>query len=149
MFPSKSLAGRSIAATVAAVALTTVLVADTAKAGEYHVYSCRTPDGGVAPTDGWSPATFGVSALAENKCAKDGSLFAALGEGASHVVGNDIATWTLNVPTTAVLTKASLWRAGDAEGGAATNATYEFWLAGPTQENAFDSCVYVSGVWES
>ncbi len=25
----------------------------SALAGEYHVYSCRTPDGATAPVDGW------------------------------------------------------------------------------------------------
>jgi hypothetical protein len=60
-------------------------------------------------------------------------------------VGTDIATWTFNTPIGETVSKANLWRAGDAEGGAVANATYEFWLAGPTLAEAFDSCVYVSG----
>ncbi len=31
-----------------------VLGAVDAQAGEYHVYSCRTPSGSVAPVDGWT-----------------------------------------------------------------------------------------------
>jgi hypothetical protein len=119
--------------------------AGSARAGRYHVYGCRMPGGQVAPTDGWSGSASGVAVHAEDKCAKGGALIAGLGEGVSHPVGTDTATWTFNVPAGEIFGKASLWRAGDAEGGAATNATYEFWLAGPTQSEAFGSCVYVSG----
>jgi hypothetical protein len=121
-----------------------VLVA-SAWAGEYHVYSCRMPNGQVAPTDGWSGGATGVAVSAEDKCAKGGALVAALGEGVAHPVGTDTATWTFSAPVGESLGKASLWRTGDAEGGAVANATYEFWLSGPTQPEAFDSCVYVSG----
>ena len=116
-----------------------------ARAGEYHVYSCRMPNGEAAPTDGWSGSATGASVHAEDTCAKGGALIAELGEGVSHVVGTDDATWTFSSPSGEVVSKANVWRAGDAEGGAVANATYEFWLAGPTQPEAFDSCVYVSG----
>ncbi|MGH2880989.1 MAG: hypothetical protein ACRDK4_15450 [Solirubrobacteraceae bacterium] len=119
--------------------------ATVALGGQFHVYSCRTPSGAVAPTDGWTPSATGASVAAEDKCAKGGALIAGLGEGVSHPVGTDTATWTLDTPTGETLEKASLWRAGDAEGGAAANATYEFWFAGPTQPETFGSCVYVSG----
>ncbi len=116
----------------------------SARAGDFHVYSCRMPNGEVAPTDGWSGSANGVAVVAEDKCVKDGALIAALDAGVSHPVGTDIATWTFSVPTGERVSKANLWRAGDAEGGAVANATYEFWLAGPTPAEAFDSCVYVS-----
>jgi hypothetical protein len=139
-------AGRSTLATVVLVALCALTAgAGSAQAGEYHVYGCRMPNGQVAPTDGWSGSATGVSVHAEDKCAKGGALVAALSEGVSHAVGTDTATWMLSLPAGETLTKASLWRAGDAEGGAVANATYEFWLAGPTQPEAFGSCVYVSG----
>jgi hypothetical protein len=86
-----------------------------------------------------------VSVHAEDKCAKGGALVAALGEGVGHVVGTDVATWTFSAPSDEVLTKATLWRAGDAEGGAAANATYQFWVAGPTEPEAFDECIYAVG----
>jgi hypothetical protein len=117
----------------------------SARAGDFHVYSCRMPNGEVAPTDGWSGSATGVAVVAEDKCAKGGALVAALGAGVSHPVGTDIATWMFNALEGEIVSKASLWRAGDAEGGAVANATYEFWLAGPTPTEAFDSCVYVSG----
>lgn len=140
--------GTARAARVAGPALLAILcvfaLAGSAWAGEYHVYSCRMPNGQVAPTDGWSGNATGVAVYAEDKCAKGGPLIAALGAGVSHSVGTDIATWTFSVPVGEILSKASLWRAGDAEGGAVANATYEFWLAGPIPTEAFDSCVYVS-----
>ena len=109
-----------------------------------HVYGCRMPDGQVAPTDGWSPTTSGASVHAEDKCATSGAL-TSLGEGVSHTVGVDTATWTFSPLVDEALDAATLWRAGDADGGPAANATYEFWLAGPTESEAFGSCVYVSG----
>src|SRR6267143_5559812 len=114
-----------------ALAATWVL-AGSARAGEYHVYGCRMPDGQVAPTDGWSGSASGVSVHAEDKCAKGGALVAELGEGVSHVVGTDVATWMFSAPPNEPVKKMALWRAGDAEGGSATNATYQFWVAGPT-----------------
>jgi hypothetical protein len=117
----------------------------SARAGDFHVYSCRMPNGEVAPTDGWSGSATGVAVHAEDKCAKGGALMAALGEGVSHVVGTDVATWIFSAPLGETLTKATLWRAGDAEGGSAANATYQFWLSGLTETEAFDECIYAVG----
>jgi hypothetical protein len=134
------------AATVALAALCAVAIsAGSAQAGKYHVYSCRMPDGSVAPTDGWSGSASGVSVHAEDKCAKGGALVAELGEGVSHVVGTDVATWTFGAPPNEPVKKMTLWRAGDAEGRSATNATYQFWVAGPTEPEAFDECIYALG----
>jgi hypothetical protein len=119
--------------------------AGSAWAGEYHVYGCRMPDGQVAPTDGWSGSTAGVVGYVENGCSEDGELFAALGDGSTHAATTDIATWTFTAPPGDALVDATLWRAGDADGGLATNATYEFWLAGPDETKVFDECVYEFG----
>ncbi len=131
------------AATLAVLCL--LVAAGGAWAGEYHVYSCRMPNGEAAPTDGWSASATGVAVSAEDKCAKGGALLAGLGAGVAHPVGTDTATWTFSAPAGEILREASLWRAGDAEGGAVANATYEYWLSGPVEQEAFDSCVYVSG----
>ena len=40
---------------------------------------------------------------------------------------------------------ATLWRAADADGGEGVNATYETWLAAPSEESVFDACVYQAG----
>jgi len=113
----------------------------SARAGDFHVYSCRMPNGDVAPTDGWSGSATGAFVYAEDKCAKGGALTAALGDGVEHEAA-DVATWTLDVPTEETLVGAKLWRAGNADGGVSKKGTYEFWLAGPTENEVFDECVY-------
>jgi hypothetical protein len=147
--PTFALPGRTGAVVGMAAMLCALAPATGAWAGKYHVYSCRMPNGEVAPTDGWSGSATGVSAYAEDKCAKAGGLVAALGDGVSHVVGTDIATWTFTAPSERHLVAATVWRSGDAEGGSAANATYQFWIAGPTEPEAFSECVYVSGCMKS
>ena len=68
--------------------------AGVAGAGEYHVYSCRMPNGEAAPTDGWSGSATGAFVSAEDKCAQHGALTAALDDDVEHE-RTDIATWTL------------------------------------------------------
>jgi hypothetical protein len=142
MFWMRCFAGRSTLATVVLVALCTLTTgAGSAQAGEYHVYGCRMPNGQVAPTDGWIGSATGAFVHAENTCAKGGALIVALGDGVEHE-STDIATWTFNVPPEETLAGATLWRTGDADGGLAKSGTYEFWLAGPNENEAFDECVY-------
>jgi hypothetical protein len=128
-----------------AVACGSALTAQVAVAGEYHVYSCRTPNGAVAPTDGWSSSVSGVSDVVEDGCKNGGALVAALGDGTTHEVATDHATWGFTPPAGTTVTSARLWRAGDADGGWATNATYQYWIAGPNDEdsaeNVIDDCV--------
>ncbi len=110
--------------------------AGTAHAGEYDVYSCRTPSGESAPTDGWTGSVTGAyDDYAIDTCGTGGALTAALGDLTTHVTNLDIATWTWSVPAGETLAGATLWRAGDADGGEVTNASYEFWLAGPDNES--------------
>lgn len=146
MFWMRCFAGRSTLATVALVALCALTVgAGSAQAGEYHVYGCRMPNGQVAPTDGWSNSKSGVSDYVEDRCGEGKALLAALGDGSAHAATTDTATWEFNTPTGDALVGATLWRAGDANGGLATNATYEFWLTGPGGTEVFDECVYEFG----
>lgn len=131
---------------VALLAATACLIgASSAQGGQYHVYSCRTPGGAVAPTDGWVSSVSGVASVAEDGCKNSGALVAALGDGTTHEVAADHATWSFAAPVGATVTSARLWRAGDADGGWATNATYQFWIAGPnnedTAEDVIDDCV--------
>jgi hypothetical protein len=134
--------GRPVVGAVALAALCLVAAGlGVAQAGEYHVYGCRMPDGQVAPTDGWSPAASGAFVYVENKCAKYGSLIAALGDGYEHE-GSDVATWAFSAPQEETLAGATIWRAGNADGGASKSGTYEYWLSGPQENEAFDECVY-------
>jgi hypothetical protein len=123
--------------------LLSLALAASVGAGQYHVYSCRMPSGAVAPVDGWSGSAGPVyDDYATNTCGSGGALTAALGEQTPHFAGIDQATWTLGVPAGETMTGATLWRAGDADGGEVTNATYEFWLAAPSESSIFDDCVY-------
>jgi hypothetical protein len=146
MFWMRGFAGPATIATLALATLCGLAVgAGSARAGKFHVYGCRMPGGQVAPTDGWSSSKTGVSAYVEDGCGESMALLAALGDGSAHAANTDLATWKFSAPTGDALIGATLWRAGDADGGLATNATYEFWLAGPDETKVFDECVYEFG----
>jgi len=120
-------------------------LAGSAWAGKYHVYTCRMPSGQSAPADGWSPSKTGTYTYAENTCQQGGgALIAALGDEPERTANTDVATWAFGAPAGAMIAHATLWRAGDADGGAAVNAFYEFWFAGPNNlnnpENSFGGC---------
>lgn len=125
-----------------------VAVADAQDAGAaaYHVYSCRTPAGESAPADGWSPSRTGVYTYAENTCAQPGgALVAALGDQTARTANTAQATWAFTAPAGESITAATLWRAGDADGGAALDATFQFWLAGSSPTDVFEECLYALG----
>jgi hypothetical protein len=139
-----------VAVTIASLVAVAV-TGQRALAGEYHVYSCRTPAGQAAPVDGWSKSTVPAntaSVVAENTCASGGALVAGLKNTAPHEVGTS-SSWTWTLPKAEAITPKGItvWRAGDTEGGAAKNATYQFVVAGPTQFESFTQgeCLYVSG----
>ncbi len=105
-----------------------------AQAGEYHVYSCRTPSGEGAPADGWSGSVAGTAAYAEDTCQKPGgALVAALGQAKRTANTDDRHVGVRSACRRRRIAGATLWRAGDAAGGAVVNATYQFWLAGPNR----------------
>jgi hypothetical protein len=120
----------------------------SALAGQYHVYSCRTPSGEVAPVDGWSDAvaTSGrADDYAANTCAEGGALIAALGDQSAHIANVDRATWSFETPLGDSLVAATLWRAGYVHGGSAERATYDLWIAGPEAADVFDECLFSLG----
>ncbi len=126
-----------------ALGLSVGLACGDAVAGGYHVYSCRTPSGAVAPTEGWTGSVVGsVYDHALNTCETGGALVAALGDEAKHGVGTDKAVWTFASPAGEKIASATLWRAGDNAGGGAGGAAYQFWLAGPSESEPFDTCIY-------
>jgi hypothetical protein len=146
MFWTRRLTGPALPTSLALVASLALFGgAGSARAGEYHVYGCRMPDGTVAPTDGWTEAKVGSSDSTQNTCATGGSLVAALSDGSAHEVEVDRAGWMFSSPAQMAISSARLLRAGDADGGWATNATYEFWLAGPenkdVEADVIDQCV--------
>jgi hypothetical protein len=118
-------------------------------AGEYHVYSCRTPSGESAPVDGWSGSNSGPETFAQDTCAQPGgALTAALRAETKRTANTDSATWAFAAPSGETLAGATLWRAGDADGGAAADASYEYWFAGPTEPEMFDVCSYLAYCFE-
>jgi hypothetical protein len=140
------MAPRVLTATLTA-AIALAAPGSVAWAGEYHVYSCRTPTGQVAPTDGWSPSEHPSYDPTLNTCSSGGGLIAALDAGYAHLsdTENDEATWAFKAPEGSVLTEATLWRAGETQGGGTTEASYLFWLAADPPIGAtthiFDQCI--------
>jgi hypothetical protein len=130
---------------LATAAFAALAPAAAAAAGSYHVYSCRAPAGEAAPADGWVGTKSGTYSYAEDTCPAGGALIAGLGDQAARTANTDSATWAFSAPEGERVAGATVWRAGDADGGAAVNATYEFWLAGPTEGEVFDQCSYLSG----
>jgi hypothetical protein len=120
-------------------------MAASADAGQYHVYTCRTPSGESAPADGWSGSVAAGGAYddyATDTCAKGGAMIVALGDQTTHIANTDRATWAFEAPAGERIAGATLWRAGDTAGGSVVNATYQFWLAGPNETDIFDECIY-------
>jgi hypothetical protein len=140
------MARRIFKAATCAASLALALTAAAADAGQYHVYSCRTPAGTSAPADGWSGSVAGTFGYASNSCSQPGgALLAALGDQPSRSANADLATWAFDAPTGATISGATFWRAGDADGGGTVGGTYEFWFAGPSNVNdpqhSFGTCV--------
>jgi hypothetical protein len=140
------MARRIFKAAAVAASLALAAPAAVAHAGRYHVYSCRTPAGDAAPVDGWSGSVAGTFAYAANSCAHpNGALLAALGDEPTRSANNDVATWAFGALASETISSATVWRAGDADGGGAVGGTYEFWFAGPENvnnpANAFGLCV--------
>ena len=140
-------AGRILRAAATASVIALTLTPAAAQAGRYHVYSCRTPTGEVAPTDGWSGSVAAGGAYddyALDTCPQGGALIAALGDTSAHTALVDLATWTFGAPAGETIAGATLWRAGDTEAGGAS-ATYEFWLAGPAEGDVISECIFTLG----
>ncbi len=134
--------------TVGLTALALAALAVGASAGEYHVYSCRTPSGQVAPTDGWSPSEHPSYDPTLNTCAAGGGLIAALDAHYTHEGDTERATWKFEVPTGETIATARLWRAGDTLGGAYEHSYYVIYESGLTntgETQVFDSCNASSG----
>jgi hypothetical protein len=123
-------------------------IAASAHAGTFHLYSCRTPDGEVAPVDGWSGSVAAGGAFddyALNTCGEGGGMVAALGDQTIHASQIDQATWMFSSPANERLAGATLWRGGYLHGQTGENTTYQFWLAGPSENLPFDECIFTLG----
>ena len=133
---------------LAATGASLAVVVPTARAGQYHVYGCRTPAGQPAPADGWTGSVAAGGAYdqyARNTCGEGGALIAALGDVTGHGAYVDRATWTFTAPSVGRVVSANLHRAGDNAGGSTPSSTYAFWLAVPAENSPFDECNFALG----
>jgi hypothetical protein len=142
---------RATLATAAATAIAIAFAGPAARAGEYHVYSCRTPSGDAAPTEGWSEGAHSANDVTENTCEVGGGLIAGMKDGHMHSADSetDKATWGFQAPEGESITAATVWRAGDTAGGSNAKATYLFWLSSDAstgvEAKTFDECAASSG----
>ncbi len=136
----RALKGSLVVGLAAGLAL--AILAAAAHAGEYHVYSCRTPSGQVAPTDGWSsPEHLEYEhSVTLNTCKEGGGLIAALYANYVHLADVERATWRFEAPAGETIAAERLWRAGDTLGGSNEYAYYVIYEAASTEGGIFDSC---------
>lgn len=116
--------------------------------GGYHVYSCRTPAGVLAPTDGWSGSTSGPWMYDVDSCASGGALTAALGGNVSQPANVSVASWGFGAPVGTRIAAARLWRSGEAVSWV-TGASTLTWGAAPEDSYAsadvFEQCPAYAG----
>ncbi len=141
------IAGPARTALSLAIALAlTVVGAGGARAGEYHVYSCRTPGGQAAPTDGWSEGVHSGEDVTLDTCGQaGGGLIAGMDDGYVHAAHSpaDKATWTFTAPSGETVVSGQLWRADDVAGGSNQHAYYAAYFEGSQiagEDEAFDAC---------
>ena len=123
-----------------------------ASAGVYHVYSCRTPAGAVAPTDGWSGSIDGGWMSDPNNCESGGSLTAGLdGEVAQPANAAD-AQWIFSAPAGTQIVAAKLWRSAYARSWEPGNNSTLSALEAPedsySSADVFYQCVRYEGCTE-
>ena len=125
------------------------LLASSANAGVYHVYSCRTPSGAVAPTSGWSGTTDGPFMYDPNSCASGGSLTGELGGEVAHPANASDAGWIFSAPAGTQIVAARLWRSSYSRSWEPGNNSTVAWLAAPedsyTSADVFDQCAAYGG----
>jgi len=129
------------------LALAGLNLAASALAGEYHVYACKTPSGEPAPVDGWSDSVKGTSDVYTiDSCPlSGGGLIAGLGDETTHTAEYDLASWSFSAPPPETVVGATLWRAGDADGGSDAENSYEFSISDPGEVGFLETCRYWSG----
>ncbi len=117
-----------------------------AAAARYHVYACHTPDGLVAPIDGWTGSANGPDAYALDDCAGrlTHSLTAALDGSVSHEANTSNAIWEFDAAPGLRLAAAALYRHEALPGGVGDNSTYVTFFSTPSlaydAADVFDNC---------
>lgn len=146
---SRSMMVRPLMAAVVVVVVT-LGVAAVAVAGEYRVYSCKTPSGMVAPTDGWA-ADRGNSVSSEpsNYCPSGGPLVAELNRSFGQPANTGIVTWGWSAPSGASIAAYRIWRSANVLSAGEPNATPWVFSARPLNQATgtyiVDNCVSAAG----
>ncbi|HEX3874202.1 MAG TPA: hypothetical protein VHW26_08655 [Solirubrobacteraceae bacterium] len=142
--------GRRLALVVG-VGLAFGLLPGQAVAGTFHAYSCHTPDGEVAPTDGWTGSASGPEADDINDCAGTTTyaLTAALDGVIPHAADTDYALWSFSTSAGLTIQSASLYRHEGTPGGVGANSGYVTALYAPNflydAGDVFDDCQALLG----
>lgn len=106
---------RPTVAVVLASVLTLAGPVRPAVSDEYRVYSCKTPSGMPAPTDGWT-ATTGQAAYStpQDNCGSGGALIAELNRQHAQPVATGAVTWVWAAPLGATIVGYRVWRSANA-----------------------------------
>lgn len=110
-------------------------------AGSYRVYSCKTPAGNIAPTDGWTGTAIAPHTSPSNTCASGGSLTVALNAGVYNPATASMMSWRFDAPSGGTIAAYRVWRNAQLTGANEPNATPVAFVARPL--NAF-SGAYVA-----
>jgi hypothetical protein len=98
----------------------------TAAAARYHVYSCHTPNGDVAPIDGWTGSESDPYTHALDDCGGTTTygLTAALDGTVGHATNTSHAVWSFATAPNLSLAGSTLYRHEAVPGGVGPNAAY-------------------------
>ena len=130
------------------MAVAAAAAAPAAEAGQYQVYSCKTPSGAVAPTEGWTADAYDVAfSSTGNACSSGGPLTASLHGNFSQKVGARLS-WHWAAPANTQLRGMKVWRSVSTTLANEMNATPAIWISRPTNgfgPDVIESCVAAWG----
>lgn len=107
----------------AALTIGCLLFVSPAMAGEYRVYSCMTPAGLPAPTDGWTgDRALSVDSQPLNYCPAGGALLAVLNPNHAQPANTAIVTWGWTAPPGSSIVGYRIWRSADVRSGPSDTA---------------------------
>lgn len=128
----------------AAVLAVTLIAAPQADAGVYRVYSCKTPDGAVMPTDGWSGEQHGgLFSYPYNTCPTGGVLGAMI-NGDTEQPSDSNVSQHFAAPADTQIRAFQAWRSARVTSYAenyATPLTYLSWPGPNLSPDAREYCV--------
>ncbi|MBJ7329682.1 MAG: hypothetical protein JHC95_07290 [Solirubrobacteraceae bacterium] len=113
------------------LACLSLVVCPAAHGGVYRVYSCKTPAGAVAPTDGWSAFSVAPLTTPVNGCSGGGPLTLALNASTHNPAGHSLMTWRWDAPAGTSIASYRVWRTVTLTAVSEPNATPVAFVARP------------------